>query len=71
LLKDVHAETVAVRTAVEHQNARIDEANQEVEAFIKETRESEVKFRDEMREIREEISSVRDMLPKVFSLTNG
>lgn len=31
-------------------------------------RGSEIKTRDEMREIRDEVNTIRDMLPKVFSL---
>ena len=36
-----------------------------VAAVVKDMREGEVRTRDEMREIRQEVDNVRDMLPKV------
>ncbi|OBZ79161.1 Peroxisomal membrane protein PER10 [Grifola frondosa] len=66
LLKEIQAETAAVRTAVEEQNEKVVKATQEVEAVVKEMREGEAKTRDEMREIREEVTNVREMLPKMI-----
>lgn len=65
LLKEIQAETTAMRTAVEEQNAKVEKATQDVEAVVSEMREGETKTRDEMREIREEVNNVREMLPKV------
>jgi len=45
----------------------VDKATQEVENVVKEMREGESKTRDELREIREEVNNVREMLPKVFT----
>jgi len=67
LLKEIQAETTAVRTAVEEQKERIDQTTADVKAVVTEMREGEVKTRDEMREIREEINNIREMLPKVHS----
>ena len=65
LLKEIQAETAAVRTAVEEQNEKVAKVTQEVEDAIRDMREGETKTRDEMREIREEVNNVREMLPKV------
>lgn len=67
LLKEIQAETTAVRTAVEEQKERVDKVTSEVEAAAKEIRDGEAKTRDEMREIREEVNNVREILPKVGS----
>lgn len=65
LLKEIQAETAAVRASVEGQKEKVDKATQEVEAAVKEMREGEIKIRDEMREIRDEVNNIKDMLPKV------
>ncbi|EGN99166.1 hypothetical protein SERLA73DRAFT_54783 [Serpula lacrymans var. lacrymans S7.3] len=66
LLKEIQAETVAVRTAVEEQKERVDKVTQEVDAVVQELREGETKTRDEMREIKDEVQNVREMLPKMI-----
>ena len=65
LLKEIQAETAAVRTAVEEQNEKVTKVTQQVETVVKDMRDGEAKTRDEMREIREEVNNVREMLPKV------
>ena len=52
LLKEIQAETAAVRTAVEEQNEKVVKVTADVEAVVKDMRESESRTRDEMREIR-------------------
>lgn len=69
LLKEIQSETAAVRQAVEEQKVKVDQTTQEVEGVVKEMREGEAKTRDEMRGIREEINSIREMLPKVWLLS--
>ncbi|KAF8642322.1 hypothetical protein AX16_009592 [Volvariella volvacea WC 439] len=66
LLKDIQAESAAVRVAVEEQKQQIDKTTREVEAVVKEMRDGESRTRDEMREIRDEISTIRDMIPKMI-----
>jgi peroxin-14 len=66
LLKEIQAETAAVRQAVEAQKEMVVKSTAEVDAAVKEMREGEAKTRDELREIRAEVDSVRDMLPKVI-----
>ncbi|KAH9950472.1 hypothetical protein B0H21DRAFT_868888 [Amylocystis lapponica] len=65
-LKEIQAETTAVRLAVEEQNGRVEKATQDVQDVVKQMKEGETKTRDEMREIREEVNNVRDMLPKMI-----
>jgi len=65
LLKEIQTETTAVRVAVEEQKEKVDKTTQDVEAVVKEMRDGESKTRDEMREIGEEVSNIREMLPKV------
>ncbi|KAF5374834.1 hypothetical protein D9758_000210 [Tetrapyrgos nigripes] len=66
LLKEIQAETAAVKTAVEEQKEKVDRTTKDVEAVVSEMREGEAKTRDEMREIRDEINTIRDMLPKMI-----
>ena len=65
LLKEIQAETTAVKIAVEEQRSHVEKVTQGVEAAVKEMRESEIKTRDEMREIRSEVTNIHEMLPKV------
>lgn len=67
LLKEIQAESAAVRTAVEEQQAVIEKTTNDVQAVVVEMREGEQKARDEMREIRDEINNIREMLPKVLN----
>ncbi|KAG9314424.1 hypothetical protein JVU11DRAFT_5221 [Chiua virens] len=66
LLKEIQAETAAVRAAVDEQREQVDKASKDVQAVVVEMRQGEAKTRDEMREIRDEIENVRDMLPKMI-----
>ncbi|EMD42218.1 hypothetical protein CERSUDRAFT_110749 [Gelatoporia subvermispora B] len=66
LLKEIQAETAAVRTAVEEQNEKVVKVTRDVEEVVKEMKEGEAQTRDEMREIRDEVNNVRDMLPKMI-----
>ncbi|KAJ4486233.1 hypothetical protein J3R30DRAFT_3820487 [Lentinula aciculospora] len=66
LLKEIQSETTAVKQAVEDQKEKVDKTTKDVEAVVSEMRNAEAKARDEMREIREEINTIRDMLPKMI-----
>lgn len=69
LLKEIQADTAAVRVTVEEQKERVDKTTQEVQSIVTEMREGEAKTRDELREIRDEINNVREMLPKMIDKT--
>ncbi|OJA21165.1 hypothetical protein AZE42_04558 [Rhizopogon vesiculosus] len=66
LLKEIQAETEAVKSAVYKQNERVDKVTKDVEAVVIEMRGGESKTRDEMREIRDEVENIREMLPKMI-----
>ncbi|KAF7970580.1 hypothetical protein HWV62_23577 [Athelia sp. TMB] len=65
LLKEIQAETAAIKSAVEEQKERVDKTTEDVQAMVKEMHDGEIKTRDEMRELRDEVNNVREMLPKV------
>jgi hypothetical protein len=67
LLKDIRSETSAVKVAVENQQEKVDKATTDVEAAVKQMIEGESRARNEMREIREEVNNIREMIPKVIS----
>ncbi|KAK0233161.1 hypothetical protein IW262DRAFT_1470284 [Armillaria fumosa] len=66
LLKDIQAETALVRAAVEEQKEKVDKTTKDIEQVVTEMRGSELKTRDEMREIRDEVNTIREMLPKMI-----
>lgn len=46
----------------------MEQTTQDIDACVKEMREGEARTRDEMREVRDEITSIREMLPKVCAI---
>ncbi|KAI0307802.1 peroxisomal membrane anchor protein conserved region-domain-containing protein, partial [Multifurca ochricompacta] len=66
ILKEIRAETSAVKVAIESQQEKVDKATADVEAAVQQMREGESRARDEMREIREEVNNIRDMIPKMI-----
>jgi len=66
LLKEIRAETSAVKVAVENQKEKVDKVTADVEVAVQQMREGESKARDEMREIREEVNNIREMIPKMI-----
>lgn len=66
-LKDIHADCEAVRRASDKQQERLAGLADQVESNLNAVQENERRNRDELREIREEVDIIRDMLPKVNS----
>ncbi|KAF8973987.1 peroxisomal membrane anchor protein conserved region-domain-containing protein [Flammula alnicola] len=64
--EDRDALTAHCSGAVEEQKERIDQTTEDVKAVVVELREGETRTRDEMREIREEVTNIREMLPKMI-----
>jgi peroxin-14 len=56
----------ATRLASEAQQERVIRLAEQVESNLTIVKESERKTRDDLREIREEVEIIRDMLPKVL-----
>lgn len=68
VLKEIRAETSAVKIAVESQQEKVDKATADVEAVVQQMKEGESRARDEVREIREEVNNIREMIPKVICI---
>lgn len=64
-MKEIRSETSAVKVAVENQQEKVDKATADVEAAVQQMKEGESRARNEMREIREEVNNIREMIPKV------
>lgn len=69
LLKDIRSETSAVKVAVENQQEKVDKAAADVEAVVQQMREGDSRAQNEIREIREEVNNIREMIPKVMFST--
>jgi peroxin-14 len=55
--------------AVENQQEMVDKATADVEAAVQQMKEGESRARTEIREIREEVNNIREMIPKVILST--
>ncbi|KAF8350000.1 hypothetical protein F5887DRAFT_943264 [Amanita rubescens] len=66
LLKEIQAESAAVRAAVDEQRVAIEKTTKDVQTVVVEMRDGEQKTRDEIREIRDEVNNIRDLLPKMI-----
>lgn len=64
-LKDIQADTTSMRTAAEEQKRIVEQSVQDVDASVNELKSGEMKTRDELREIRAEVDSIRELLPRV------
>lgn len=65
MLKEIQTETNAVRLAVEEQREKIVNTTQEVENVVQEMRKNEGETHNALREMRDEVQTIKDMLPKV------
>lgn len=68
MLKDIQAETNAVRLAVEEQKERVEKTTQEVKGIVQEMHDNEMKTRNDFKEMQEEVQHIREMIPKVGPL---
>ncbi|KAI0287030.1 peroxisomal membrane anchor protein conserved region-domain-containing protein [Russula aff. rugulosa BPL654] len=66
LLKEIRSETSAVKVAVENQQEKVDKATADVDAAVQQMKEGELRARNEIREIREEVNNIREMIPKMI-----
>ncbi|GJE87587.1 peroxisomal membrane anchor protein [Phanerochaete sordida] len=65
MLKDIQAETTAVRRAVEEQKEKIEKTTQDVQNVVQEMRKNEEQTRSELKEVQDEVQAIRDLLPKM------
>ncbi|CAE6449536.1 unnamed protein product [Rhizoctonia solani] len=66
LLKQIQEDTVDARNAVQQQQQTVDSTIEQVKNVMSELRAGEEKSQNEMREIRSEVDTIRDMLPKMI-----
>ncbi|KAJ1311079.1 hypothetical protein OPQ81_009583 [Rhizoctonia solani] len=66
LLKQIQEDTINARDAVEQQQQAVNSAIEQVKSVMSELRAGEEKSQNEMREIRSEVDTIRDMLPKMI-----
>ena len=65
VLPDIDHTRPGFLDATEEQKAQVDAAVQSVEKAVEEIREGERRAQTELKELRDEVESVKDMLPKV------
>jgi predicted nucleic acid-binding Zn-ribbon protein len=53
--------------AVENQQEKVDKATADVDAAVQQMKEGESRARNEIREMREEVNNIREMIPKVIT----
>ena len=51
---------------MENQQEKVDKATADVDAAVQQMREGDSRARNEIREIREEVNNIREMIPKVI-----
>ncbi|EPQ60750.1 hypothetical protein GLOTRDRAFT_113297 [Gloeophyllum trabeum ATCC 11539] len=66
MLKEIQAETAAVRAGMEETKAEVTKTTEKVNSVIQDMEDAQTKSKDEMREIRDEIQNIREMLPKMI-----
>lgn len=67
LLSELSTHTTALQQGLEGDRERVNKVVEEVEEAVKAVRGNEERWRDEMREVRGEVESVRELVPKVSS----
>ncbi|WOO76567.1 Peroxisomal membrane protein PER10 [Vanrija pseudolonga] len=65
-LADLKAETEALSKSTEAERARLSAALDEVEEAARAVRDAETRWRDDMREVRGEVESVRELVPRMI-----
>lgn len=66
LLEELQADTSSVKTAVEEQKAKVDETIDELESVIKELKEGDEKREEDFKNLKSELDTVREMIPKLM-----
>ncbi|KDQ11606.1 hypothetical protein BOTBODRAFT_57362 [Botryobasidium botryosum FD-172 SS1] len=66
LLKEIQESTTASREAAEEQKAQVDAAIAGVEKAVEDIKEGERRAQQELAELKDEVESVKDLLPKML-----
>ncbi|KAJ9098684.1 hypothetical protein QFC21_004332 [Naganishia friedmannii] len=67
ILADLQKQTGELQESVEGERVKVDKVVGEVEEAVDAVRKGEQKWREEMRDLRDEIEEVKDLVPKVCS----
>lgn len=65
-LDELRAETAALATAAQSERERVAAALEDVESAAKAVKDAEARWRDDMREVRGEVESVRELVPRMI-----
>lgn len=65
LLSELQTQTNALQESLDADRERVNLVVEEVEGAVKHVRDGEEKWREEMREIRGEVESIRELVPRV------
>lgn len=65
-LDELKAETAALSAAAEGERQRVAAALDDVESAARAVRDAEARWRDDMREVRGEVESVRELVPRMI-----
>lgn len=65
-LDELREQTTALTAAAEAERERVSSALDDVEAAAKTVRDAEARWRDDMREVRGEVESVRELVPRLI-----
>lgn len=65
LLSELSEHTTALQRGLEGDRERVNKVIEEVEEAVSGVKSNEERWRDEMRELRGEVESVRELVPKV------
>lgn len=65
-LDELREQTTALTSAAEAERERVSAALDEVEAAAKTVKEAEARWRDDMREVRGEVESVKELVPRLI-----
>jgi peroxin-14 len=71
ILADLQKQTGELQESVEGERVKVDKVVGEVEEAVDAVRKGEQKWREEMRDLRDEIEEVKDLVPKVCSRLQG
>ncbi|TFK57210.1 hypothetical protein OE88DRAFT_1803799 [Heliocybe sulcata] len=66
MLKEIQAETAAVRAGMEETKTEVSRTTDKVNAMVQDIEVAQSKAKDEMRGIRDEVQNIREMLPKMI-----
>ncbi|WVQ95364.1 hypothetical protein IAU59_002461 [Kwoniella sp. CBS 9459] len=66
LLSDLSEQTTELQTSIEEDREKVNNVVGEVEDALKNVRDGEERWREELRDIRSEVESVRELVPKMI-----